>query len=113
MLEAPCKQLLNFPSRLGFQVPQVLQPVNAKASAATANVVRFMIFLLEEIAKFAVERFFDVQLYANIPCVQIDMEKFPTISKVFLTLLKQTSVRVSQHRIFSTIRTRATRRLAS
>lgn len=58
-----------------------------------------MILLLEEIAKVAIESFFDEQLYANIPCVQIDMEKFSTISKVFLTLLIQTSVRVSQHAV--------------
>jgi hypothetical protein len=105
MLEAPCKQLLNFPSRFGRQVPHVLHPVNANARAARANVVRFMIFLLEEIAKVAIESFFDEQLYANIPCVQIDMEIFSTISKVFLTLPIQTSVRVSQLRIVSMIQT--------
>lgn len=37
------------------------------------------------------------------------MEKFPTISKVFLTLLIQTSVRVSQHRIRIAIPYHATR----
>jgi hypothetical protein len=78
MLPAPCKQLLNLPSSPGFQVPQVLQPVKARASTAMASVVRFIIFLLEEIAKVAVERFFDVQLYVNIPGVQIDMRKFST-----------------------------------
>jgi hypothetical protein len=42
MFEAPCKQLLNLPSRFGRQVPQVLQPEKARARAARANVVRFM-----------------------------------------------------------------------
>jgi hypothetical protein len=87
---------LNLPRKLGFQVLQVLQPAKARVRAAMANVVRFIIFLLEEIAKSCGRKIFDVQLYANIPSVQIDTQKFSTIWKVFLTLIIQTSVRVSQ-----------------
>ena len=96
MFVAPCKQLLNLPKIPGRHVPQVLHPVNAKANAATPSVVRFIIFLLEEFAKLAVERLFDGQLYANIPSVQIVTRKFSTFSKVFLTLTIQLGVRVSR-----------------
>jgi len=90
----PCKQLLKLP-KFGLQEPQVLQPANASARTDKVSIERFIIFLLEEIAKVAVERFFDVQLYANIPRVQIDANKFSTISKLFLTLAIHSRVKVS------------------
>jgi hypothetical protein len=99
-LDAPCKQLLK-PPKFGLQEPQVLQPANARVRTVRASIERFIIFLLEEIAKVAVERFFDEQLYANIPKVQIGMNKFPTISKLFLTLVNQSSVTVSHDNLES------------
>ena len=96
MFDAPCKQLLNLPNKFaGRNDPQLLHPEKARARAARANVVRFMnLFSFTKSHQVRSKRCFDVQLYANTPSVQIKLQIFSTIRKLFLTPRRKAGVRV-------------------